>query len=1347
MIAAKAFDPVVGVDIHIIQPPGPVPPVPIPHPFIGMLIDPMDFAPVIGATVMVNGMPRATAGTGGQCIPPHIPIGGVFVKPPANECEIFMGSSTVLADDDPLSFLGMPALSCHDVGMPPPPRLKKKRKPKSLTLPTSVVLAVPGGAPVLVGGPPTISMMALGMKAAMAGLGKAFKKLRKVQKGSKKMKGLSDKAHAAAKKAMDKLGVPPSVQNRIHKSICTVTGHPVDVATGKVFTEAVDLEIDGQIPIRWDRTWYSTSTYVGPLGHGWHHEYDTALIVGGGAVAIRLRDGRPLTFPELPPGATATNDQEGLTLLHNAQGYAVTRAGLLYRFAPAGRGEEHSLIRIESDTGAHISFRYDAGGRLVQVADSTGETISVVWNARQRIEEIRAPRPDQPGSTYAVVRYEYDANDDLVTVYDALQNAFRYSYENHLLVRETDRRGYSFLFRYDGTDSTARCVRTWGEDGIFAVQLTYEEERTLATFDAGGTWIYRHDGALVTELIDPYGGVQQYVPDELGRVVEEVDPSGEVTELEYNSVGEHIRRVNAVGHAAPPADVEPDPPDPNTYELPDTPLQWEHGDLVPEDMGTGPDEWIMSQVPLPVRAELLKRRRIHRREPIERFDLLGRLVARYYADGTTSEWSYDPEGNVVSYKDRDGSITQQQFTSHNLLTAEIDPLGNTTRYAYSPSEEPIRIVDPGGTEHEFVHDLKDRNTEVRVNGRLLDAYVYDVADNLIERRAGDGRLLVQYEIGPGGVDAHRLLASGETHEFTYDKAGRIISATAAAVPTALAYNDDGARIRDVRVGHGVEHEIDQDGILRQSTYFGKFAVGYARDSRDPDVLVVTDPTGTEQRFSIGWDRELLKRLSNGSTELVLYDEDGRCTGKHHWKVAAEHTIWSRSYEYSPAGDLKAGRDTAYGSVQYEYDAAHRLTREVRSDGRTAEYSFDAAGNLTRQPGVSGLLVGRANQLIEASGDLFAYNDRGHVASRRGRSGDVRYEYDALDLLTRVTIDGEVWEATYDALGRRTSKTWRGRTAQYWWDDFRLAAEQRFDGTFRIYIYPDHHALVPFMFVEYDSREANAASGRLYFIFTNHLGVPVRVEDSQGETVWAAEVDPFGSAHHTVDGIEMPLRFPGHYYDVETGLHYNRFRYYSPELGRYLQVDPLGVGGGVNLYCYSTNPLVEVDIDGLKKCSKPKAKAKAGGKKRSGPKKKQLKPGERGSYKDLKKKTGKGKMDRDHIPSKAALIKRAEKIKGDIPLTPKQRNRIIEESETVAVPKQIHKEGPTYGSKNTPPQIKKDAANLEEAARRDADAMLKNAKKHYPDGKVPQEIKDSAKAIKKTQKEYDDFLKSIVKPKR
>jgi hypothetical protein len=121
MSAAKHLDPVIGIDIHIIQPPGPVPPVPIPHPFVGMVMDPADYLPVIGSTIMVNGMYGALAGTAGNDVP-HIPIGGTFIKPIGNECEMFMGSSTVSADGQPLSYMALPALSCSCIGSPPPPR-------------------------------------------------------------------------------------------------------------------------------------------------------------------------------------------------------------------------------------------------------------------------------------------------------------------------------------------------------------------------------------------------------------------------------------------------------------------------------------------------------------------------------------------------------------------------------------------------------------------------------------------------------------------------------------------------------------------------------------------------------------------------------------------------------------------------------------------------------------------------------------------------------------------------------------------------------------------------------------------------------------------------------------------------------------------------------------------------------------------------------------------------------------------------------------------------------------------------------------------------------------------------
>src|SRR4051794_15665713 len=81
-VAIKHLDPIIGLDIHIVQPPGPVPPVPVPHPYVGVVMGASDYIPKIGATVMVNGLRRAKAGTSGLAIPPHLPIGGIFPKPP-----------------------------------------------------------------------------------------------------------------------------------------------------------------------------------------------------------------------------------------------------------------------------------------------------------------------------------------------------------------------------------------------------------------------------------------------------------------------------------------------------------------------------------------------------------------------------------------------------------------------------------------------------------------------------------------------------------------------------------------------------------------------------------------------------------------------------------------------------------------------------------------------------------------------------------------------------------------------------------------------------------------------------------------------------------------------------------------------------------------------------------------------------------------------------------------------------------------------------------------------------------------------------------------------------------------
>ena len=136
----------------------------------------------------------------------------------------------------------------------------------------------------------------------------------------------------------------------------------------------------------------------------------------------------------------------------------------------------------------------------------------------------------------------------------------------------------------------------------------------------------------------------------------------------------------------------------------------------------------------------------------------------------------------------------------------------------------------------------------------------------------------------------------------------------------------------------------------------------------------------------------------------------------------------------------------------------------------------------------------------------------------------------------------------------------------------LLKRQRQDGTLiRSYIYAGGNRL------------AMIDDGGNHFYYHNdHLGTPLAMTDAGGTVVWKAAYDPFGEAQvDSSSTITNNFRFPGQYYDEESGLHYNYHRYYDPRTGRYVTADPMGGDGGVNLFVYvSNNPLDFIDPLGL-----------------------------------------------------------------------------------------------------------------------------------------------------------------------
>ena len=246
------------------------------------------------------------------------------------------------------------------------------------------------------------------------------------------------------------------------------------------------------------------------------------------------------------------------------------------------------------------------------------------------------------------------------------------------------------------------------------------------------------------------------------------------------------------------------------------------------------------------------------------------------------------------------------------------PWGKTTSYRYSPYGWITSVTDPGGTESEYVYDQKDRLVEARRHGRVREQYVYDKAANIIEKKDGQGRTPVTWEIGPGNLDTVRCLASGEKHTFEHDECGRVTKAVTPEGTVTCFYDKLGHLLMDQRDGLGVVHEFDFFQ-LHATTYFGKFRVTYGTD--DNGDLAITDPTGEVHRVQVSRNGGLVARLlANGTRELCRYDSHRRC--QHKAVVSHRHDVppWMRGYRYSAEGDLLAAIDTHQGTTCYRHDA-------------------------------------------------------------------------------------------------------------------------------------------------------------------------------------------------------------------------------------------------------------------------------------------------------------------------------------------------------------------------------------------------------------------------------------------
>ena len=289
----------------------------------------------------------------------------------------------------------------------------------------------------------------------------------------------------------------------------------------------------------------------------------------------------------------------------------------------------------------------------------------------------------------------------------------------------------------------------------------------------------------------------------------------------------------------------------------------------------------------------------------------------------------------------------------------------------------------------------------------------------------------------------------------------------------------------------------------------------------------------------------------------------------------------RRHQYDPAGELTRTLDKLRGEIKYEYEANGQLhSRDTGQLIDSEEFRYDAAANRLNF-NTSQFDHVKDNRLKRWRDQEYAYDAWGNLIEKRSGMGTLQtFVYDCENRLVRAEtlVNGRL-ESTgsyrYDSLGRRVGKVSEvnGKTEQkhFLWQGLRMLREER-PGQSSLYLYePGSYA--PLARVD----QAEGEERKLYYFHTDQIGTPLEMTDAHGSIVWQATYKAWGSVERlAVNDVEQNLRFQGQYFDDETGLHYNTFRYYDPEVGRFVTQDPIGLDGGNNLYRYVPSPTGWID---------------------------------------------------------------------------------------------------------------------------------------------------------------------------
>ncbi|RJR19142.1 MAG: hypothetical protein C4581_05430 [Nitrospiraceae bacterium] len=790
------------------------------------------------------------------------------------------------------------------------------------------------------------------------------------------------------------------------------------------------------------------------------------------------------------------------------------------------------------DNGLNVTSLTDANGNLTQMTyDTNGNMLTKTEAVGTPYERRTTYTYDDFGQILTVMdtggnitEYIYDDNGNLTDEIDAYGNVTSHTYGpfNEKL-STTDRNGKTTTYTYDLHGNLAAIINALGQTSSYTYDIM---GNMLSMTDINGnTTTYEYDvrDRLIKET-RPDGGEIIYEYDYAGNRTAVTDVSGGRTGFTYNARNLLISTISPDGSSVN-----------YTYDTENNMTM-----MITRDSSYN---IITSETYL--------------------YDDHNRLTRTTYADGTYTDQDYDAIGNVIARRDENGNITTNSYDALNRLTSVTDAEGGITSYSYDSRNNLMSVTDTNGNTTYYTYDNLNRLTSTSSPDTGTTTYTYDANGNMLTKTDAMG---ISTSYSYDALNRQTVILFPDPSQdinLFYDDTlvensmGKLTAITDPSGTTWFEYDKMGRLTMETRhidgLNYSTGYAYDLNGNVTTITYPGGRKINYIYNEMNKATSVSETYFGETRTLANNityspYGDIAFFTLGNDITTSKTYDSRNRLNS------LTIGTLKQLYYTRDNTGNITGISDAVFpaNNKTYSYDYLSRMIM-VNGPWGTITYAYDPAGNRTYETSNSGNTIYRyaanTNRLVSAEGEktfTFNYDDNGNTISESGGSSPTlqqTYVYNHNQRLTRVTNpDTILGEYVYNANGQRVKKyTDNGAWCRIFHYDKNglLIAESSSSGTIKAeYIFINGQPM------------AKIEGDNIYYYHNDHLGTPVMMTDSSGQVVWQGEFLPFGEELSISGSVTNNLRFPGQYYDEETGLKQNWFRDYKADVGRYVTFDPL-----------------------------------------------------------------------------------------------------------------------------------------------------------------------------------------------